>query len=427
LVEWDAAPGLDVVHQLGHTFVLSGLDGSELGRAATGLSYGTVTPYDVDADGAPELTIHEGFYPRLTVDDDLLTTLWHSNALSTTTPGAVARCSPAPRLFEATQREFGLVESIALGGAAAGQINAAVFAGGQRFSTRGQALSAGVQPSKLGPSSVHNNLAGDQQPIAVFGAEDGWLYGVNACTLELAFAYDFGMPVGVAIFGDTDADGNDEIVVSVADGHLYGMKQAVLPAPSVVKDRDRWLFHRHRRSAAEDIDELYTRCSLFTSFSKVPGATSYEVAVIKPDGSPLLEPAWRNVGRKRAVALRGLELEEGARYTIAVRARNRHGVSPDTLSDGVTVHGVQRCKSRSHGHHRKHHHRQHQSGGRTQEHHSQADASLVTSSHSAGTLAPYCGFAVYGPGATRTAPSSAKWVAPLLCLLALVARRRRVR
>jgi MYXO-CTERM domain-containing protein len=76
--------------------------------------------------------------------------------------------------------------------------------------------------------SVHEDLTGLGHPSAVVGSSDGWLYAINPCTLELDFAYDFGDAVGAAVFGDTDGDGFDEILVEVSDGYLYDLKQNVV-------------------------------------------------------------------------------------------------------------------------------------------------------------------------------------------------------
>ena len=77
--------------------------------------------------------------------------------------------------------------------------------------------------------NVHQNLTGAGGPSAVVGGSDGWLYAVDPCAGTLTFTYDFGAPVGEPVFGDTDGDGLDEIVVSVADGYLYALRNTPPP------------------------------------------------------------------------------------------------------------------------------------------------------------------------------------------------------
>ncbi len=45
------------------------------------------------------------------------------------------------------------------------------------------------------------------------GSSDGWLYAIDPCQGTLTFAYNFNAPVGEPVFGDTDGDGFDEILV----------------------------------------------------------------------------------------------------------------------------------------------------------------------------------------------------------------------
>ena len=178
---------------------------------------------------------------------------------------------------------------------------------------------------------VQTNLTGQGHASAVIGSSDGWLYAVDPCAGTLDFAVPFGAPVGATAFADTDGDGNDELMVSVADGYLYGLKNAPLGGPGVVRDLD------PQTASGDDVDEVITRDTLSASWDPVPGATSYEVAIAHADGGYVFYPPWQPVDAT-SFTRTGLVLEDGALYVVSVRAVSAAGRSPDILSDGVLVH-----------------------------------------------------------------------------------------
>ncbi len=165
------------------------------------------------------------------------------------------------------------------------------------------------------------------------GSADGWLYAVDPCAGTLDFAVPFGAPVGAVAIADTDGDGNDELLVSVADGYLYGLKNAPLRGPGIVRDLD------PATASGDDVDEVTTRDTLSASWDPVPGATGYEVAIAKADGGYVFYPPWQPVDAT-SYTRTGLALEDGVQYVFAVRALSADGRSPDILSDGVLVHRI---------------------------------------------------------------------------------------
>jgi MYXO-CTERM domain-containing protein len=164
------------------------------------------------------------------------------------------------------------------------------------------------------------------------GSSDGWLYAIDPCTASLAFTHEFTAPVGNVVFGDSDGDGHDELLVSVADGYLYALKQPPIAAPAEVIDTD----PDHGIDTA-DVDDISTIDQLFGAWSPVPGATSYQVAVVHADLSGFVAP-WQEVGLVTKFSATALGLTDGARYVFVVRALKNGAPSPDALSDGVTVH-----------------------------------------------------------------------------------------
>jgi len=82
------------------------------------------------------------------------------------------------------------------------------------------------------------------------------------------------------IFADTDGDGLDELLASVANGFLYGLKHAPVNPPANVIDID-----PPAGIVDEDVDEIETTGTLYARWDAVDGADGYEVAVVRPDGT----------------------------------------------------------------------------------------------------------------------------------------------
>lgn len=194
--------------------------------------------------------------------------------------------------------------------------------------------SAPEGPGILGDVTLARDLVGTGAPTALVPSTDGHLYAIDPCTMALQWALDFRFPVGSPILADTDGDGEDEIVVTVADGFLYAVDREVIAAPLFVVEND------GRGPAAgpgDDIDELVTVDTLWANWASVEGAVAYEYAVVTPGGAFLTRPSFINAGDVTEVRATGLPLRAGQRYLFAVRAIGAEGSSSETLSDGVLV------------------------------------------------------------------------------------------
>jgi hypothetical protein len=336
--DWDGDGRQDLVFQCGGTHVLDAAGGTLQASSASGPTYDMPMLVDADGDGEVEATLHGGFAPLRTLDHDLQSVLWESTDDDRPYPyAAVAHCGePGPTLVSASWQFPSRLKFTTMGGANAGSFTTLVLAGGQGYPDEATAEQGGATMGQLASPVVHADLAGDGVPVALVGSSDGWLYGVDACGRTSRFAVDLGAPVGSVTLGDTDGDGLDEIVASVADGYLYGLDQQVLSASAWVYDTD-----PPHGFIDQDVDEISTRDTLYASWAGVPGANSYAVAVVRDEfagGGYVTDPPWLPVGNVTSSSIPYLELEDGVRYFVGVRALKGAGVSPDTLSDGVVVH-----------------------------------------------------------------------------------------
>lgn len=316
--------------------VASGKDGHQIGvETNTSLPYALPTIYDVNGDGKAEVTLSGTLGPARTLDADFTTTLWQGPNNQPFPYGAIAACpGKPPRLAEGSYAHPAQLDVTDTSGVSAGSALHVVLAGGKSYPDEASATADGAQLGQLTSASVHNDLTGTGRPSVAVGSNDGWLYAVDPCTATLDFSVDFGAPVGAVAFGDTDGDGLDELLVSVADGYLYDLRQPPLEAPSFVLDTD-----PDHGITDTDVDDIVTTDKLSGRWSASVGATGYRVAVAMADGSGYVtSPPWRDVGNATSTSLTGLPLSDGMRYTFAVKALKGPSASPDTLSNGVTVH-----------------------------------------------------------------------------------------
>jgi hypothetical protein len=323
----------DVFFQRGGTYVLNGSNGQVAKTGGPPDSYFLPTIFDVDGDGTEEITFHGGLSPAQTYRHDLTTVVWAGMQADLPYPyGAIAKCPAGPVLVEGSLANPARLKISRLSGASVGTFTTVVLAGGKAYADEATALADSAVLGQLTSASVHANLTGKARPTAVVGSAGGWLYGINPCNGQLDFAVDFGAAVGDAVFGDTDGDGLDEIVVTAADGYLYDLKNEAIKSPRFVWDID--LPHN---ITDRDVDDIDTVDTLWGTWGSVQGATAYEVAVLDPAGAFVSSPHWTNVGLVTTAAVH-LALNNGERYTFAVRAVGSKGPSVDALSNGVTVH-----------------------------------------------------------------------------------------
>lgn len=334
LSDWNGDGRSDVVYQAAGTRVLSGVDGTQLLQGGSNACYHLPTVVDLDGDGVTELALHGSYAHAQAWSHDLSKKLWGTETDDRPFPyAAVAACATRQVLAGGTWQYPARLKLTDMNGAPAGSAVTVVLAGGKLWKGEAEASTAGLQLAQLGSVSVHSETS-TQASLALVGSSDGWLYGLDPCSATLLFSYDFGSPVGNVVFGDTDGNGLDEILVSVADGYLYGLKQPPVPAPANVIDTD-----PDHGIDNSDVDDVSTTDRLSGAWAPVAGAVSYQVAIAFADSAGLLS-AWQDVGNVTKHTVSGLALVDGARYAFAVRAVKAGEVSPDAISDGVRVHKV---------------------------------------------------------------------------------------
>ena len=234
-------------------------------------------------------------------------------------------------------------------GASPGSTTSIVLASGASYPDVATATAAKATIGHLTDVAVSTNLDGTGKgPTALVGSTDGYLYALDACTGALRWSVLFGYPVSSPILADTDGDGNDEIIVSVADGYLYGLKNEALPQPAYVWDID-----PPHGITNMDVDSIDTVSTLYATWAPVTGAATYEVTVASIDGTYVTSPSWIDVGAVTTASIPNLALTDGAKYFVGVRAVSPEGKSTDTSSNGVVVH-LPATPDGGHGRHRRH-------------------------------------------------------------------------
>lgn len=230
IADWNGDGRDDVFSESFGIVVLSGQDGSMINPPpAENAQNAMPVLVDTNGDNQPEVVLQGGYSKLTVVSSDLTTVLYKSQeAQSTIQYGAIAQCPGGPRHVGSTYfYHTSRLTLTDLGPPTVGNMTALYLAAGQVFPDEASATAAGLFQGVLTSVSVHENLTGKGHPSAVVGSNDGWLYAIDPCTGTLDFAYDFKDAVGVTVFGDTDGDGLDEMIVEVSDGYVYGVKQFV--------------------------------------------------------------------------------------------------------------------------------------------------------------------------------------------------------
>ncbi|MEP7122491.1 MAG: VCBS repeat-containing protein [Byssovorax sp.] len=222
LADWNGDGIDDVLQVMPNIRADSGKDGSLIAKSDVHPCYFLPTPVDTNKDGVDELVLHGGAVGVVVFGHDLNTPLYQSTDDDKPFPyGAIAACPSGPVLVEGSLRNIARLKMTAL---STSTVITRVLAGGATFADEAAATAAKAPPGQLTSTSIHANLRGDGRPVALVGSTDGFLYAIDPCTGDLVFSKDFGFNVGEIIFGDSDGDGLDEILVSVADGNLYALK-----------------------------------------------------------------------------------------------------------------------------------------------------------------------------------------------------------
>jgi hypothetical protein len=279
----------------------------------------------VDGDATPEVVVH-GAWQASRLVSAAGATRWNLPAVGTQVNGYGALVSCAGRA-SVVAGESGSPELFTIRGDDGAVIARRLLANGASHDPA--AVPAGATPGIAGNVTAVASLGSAAAPAVLVGSTDGWLYALDPCSLAIVWSVDLRYPVGEPIVADLNGDGEDEIVVSVADGYLVGIGGAAYDAP-LVRDVE-------AGAPATDIDEIDTFDTLFAAWDAVPGASSYIVSVFTEYGSEVRFPNAADVGNVIGVTIPMLALAQGQRYVISVQAVGPDGPGLEGRSDGVTV------------------------------------------------------------------------------------------
>jgi hypothetical protein len=222
LADWNGDGIDDVLQVMPNIRADSGKDGSSIAKSDAHPCYFLPTPVDTNKDGVDELVLHGGAVSVVVVGHDLDTPVYQSKDEDQPYPyGAIATCPAGPVLVEGSWRNIARLKMTEL---STSMVTTRVLAGGHAYADESAAAAAMAGLGQLTSASIHPDLQGNGRPVAMVGSTDGFLYAIDPCSGELLFTSDFNFAVGDVIFGDSDGDGLDEILVSVADGNLYALK-----------------------------------------------------------------------------------------------------------------------------------------------------------------------------------------------------------
>ncbi|MEO7328690.1 MAG: hypothetical protein ABI193_08945 [Minicystis sp.] len=224
VADWNGDGYDDVLQQADVTRANSGIDGSSLVAGKVGGCYFLPAIVDPDQDGQDNVILQGGFQSINMLTHDLSQQVFASTDGDRPYPyGALAECPAGQVWVEGSWQFPSRLKITSLSGPQIGAATTMFLASGAKYADEEAVLAAHAGQGQLTAVSMHANLAGDGAPVAVVGSGDGFLYGVDPCGGDLRFALDFAYSVGEPLFGDTDGDGLDEIIVSVADGNLYAL------------------------------------------------------------------------------------------------------------------------------------------------------------------------------------------------------------
>ncbi len=332
VADWDGDGVPDVISVLNTMRAISGATGQTITAGTDYLGYGVPILSDLDHDGVLEATLQGTGAPARTLQHDLQTATWVGANTEPYQTGAIAACANGAQLVEGSLVYPSRVYFTQVAGASAGSGTYSVLAGGKEYPTESAATAAGANLAGLSDLTLGTNLTGTGSPTAVIGSADGWLYALDACSGTLQFVLSMGESICGAVLGDTDGDGRDEILVGTSGGYLYDVQNEELGGCGPVFDTD-----PPRGITDKEVDQIVTESTLFGSWNAVPGAASYEVAVVHEPEGIISDPPWQDQGAVTTGSVTGLPLIVGQTYYFAVRATGPQGKSVDALSAGVIV------------------------------------------------------------------------------------------
>jgi hypothetical protein len=330
--DWNSDGVVDVIGVMNSVQAISGANGATLIDGGTFLAYGVPILKDVNADGVLDATLQGSSYPSRTLQHDLTTPIWVGGDTKPYPTGGIADCPSESLLVEGSTAFPSRIYFTPVSGKWMGTSTSAVFAGGKRYVDETAATAAGAYLATLSDLSIGTNVTGAGHPSAVVGSSDGWVYAIDACSGSLQFALQLNESVCGTVFGDTNADGRDEILVSTSGGYIYDIQDEEVQGCGHVLDTD-----PPNGIVDKNVDQIVSKSTLFGAWQASSDAASYEVAVVHNPEGIISDPQWQDVGKVTSASVTGLPLVVGETYYFAVRAVNAQGRSPDSLSDGVKV------------------------------------------------------------------------------------------
>jgi outer membrane protein assembly factor BamB len=320
----------ELVTVTNNTLALSGVDGTLLHDNGSFVAYANPMLLDPSAIGGTAIGawVHGGYFPDRMLSAALATVATRTDVTTPNTGsyGALVSCGGAPAVVEAT---FQASDLYVMRPSSATPLAHRVIAAGDSYAAG--AVPAGTPLGRLGNVTSVAAISATGGPAVLVGSTDGFLYALDPCALTLIWSVNLRYPVGEPIVGDVDGNGTDDLLVTVADGFLYGIGQAAYPAP-MVNDVD-----PIGGSPTTDVDQIDTIDTLYAEWAPVSGATSYLVGVFTAAGTELRFPNYRDVGNMTSVTLSMLPLRQGGRYFVSVRALGPAGAGLEGHSNGVTV------------------------------------------------------------------------------------------
>ncbi len=304
--------------------VYDGAAGTQRWASPSFMAGGVPLVTNMDADPQLEVFAHGAWQAAHALDTDGSTIWTRDGEIENRTFAAEVRCGGTPTFVHG---ELGRADIYATRGSDGSELAHRVLIAGESYAPSLAPIDA--PPAIVGHVTAVASLGSSGAPAVLVGNVDGWLYALDPCTLEKRWTLDLRYPVGAPVVGDVDDDGDDDLIVSVADGYLYGITEAAYEEVNV---RD-----VVPGMPAADIDEINTRDTLYAAWDRVPGATSYIVSVFTEFGSEIRFPNAREVGLVTEATLTELPLVLGGRYVVAVQAVGPEGPGIEGRSDGVVV------------------------------------------------------------------------------------------
>lgn len=268
---------------------------------------------DFSGDGANDLLFQSGFVSPWLYGPNWSPLWQYRGPLPTyTMAGAMVVCEGGSRYVTPHLRSPRFIVFDAKTG---GVVRDSVAASGELFVSEAAAQAASARAGFLSNMSVLADP--DDGSLIVFGSTDGYLYAVDGCGERgVVWSWNAGTPLAEASIGDWDADGKEEIVVGAASGHVLGIDFGRLAAP---------------HAAISQLSHHYAELG----WDAVEGASSYEYALVQPDGRPAWDPPYRSTARTHARVNLAKTLA-GRPFRVAVRARQGDEVGAEGFSEPFT-------------------------------------------------------------------------------------------